>query len=51
MLTKPEGENRFEAPSRPLSKFKYFVVLLSIALATASDGGLLALEGMIASPG
>ena len=44
--SKPEG-----LPPVRVSKFRYFVGLPSMALATASEPGLLAEEATIGSPG
>src|SRR5205809_8101133 len=51
LTANPDGENPLTAPSRPLSKFRYFVVLLSMALATPSEPGLLGDEAKMGSPG
>src|SRR5438876_67283 len=48
VTTKPEG---LIGSGRRESKFRYLVVLPSIALATPSELGLLADDAMIASPG
>src|SRR5688500_12345950 len=52
VTTNPDGENvPMVFPSRPPSKFRYFVVLLSMAFATPSEGGLFAELAKSTSPG